>query len=203
MVLKYIEFFFFFCIIPILFFIKIISVKVLMPTLWLIAIYTFIVLYRSKENLNFDEIKLYDLKYILIRFTLISMLVYLFTVYFYSDKLFIFVQKNFEFYLIVIILYPILSVIPQELIFRKFFLYRYKDIISTKNLIFINALAFSFVHIVFNNYIAVIFTFLAGLIFMKTYIDTKSFGLVCIEHALYGNMIFTIGLGEYFYHNRI
>jgi membrane protease YdiL (CAAX protease family) len=181
MVLKYIEFFFFFCVIPILFFIKIISVKVLMPTLWLIAIYTFIVLYRSKENLNFDEIKLYDLKYILIRFTLISMLVYL----------------------IVIILYPILSVIPQELIFRKFFLYRYKDIISTKNLIFINALAFSFVHIVFNNYIAVVFTFLAGLIFMKTYIDTKSFGLVCIEHALYGNMIFTIGLGEYFYHNRI
>lgn len=58
-------------------------------------------------------------------------------------------------------------------------------------------------HIVFNNYIAVVFTFLAGLIFMKTYIDTKSFGLVCIEHALYGNMIFTIGLGEYFYHNRI
>jgi uncharacterized protein len=96
---------------------------------------------------------------------------------------------------LVIVLYPLLSVIPQELIFRKFFFFRYGMFFTPYVLIVLNALVFSFVHLVFKNYIALVLTFVGGILFITTYIKTKSFSLVCIEHALYGDLLFTIGLG--------
>lgn len=93
--------------------------------------------------------------------------------------------------------------IPQEIIFRRFFIYRYAQSLSINSLVLLNAIIFAFVHIVFNNYIAVIFSFFAGFFFIQTYLKTKSLTLVCIEHALYGNMLFTIGLGKFFYHGGI
>ncbi|XPV67595.1 MAG: CPBP family intramembrane glutamic endopeptidase [Halarcobacter sp.] len=199
--LKYIEFLTFFIILPLLFFFKIISLKLLIPILWLVALYSIYILLKTKTIMSFKMFDLNELKLILIRFILISMLVFLFTKTFYSELLFVFVKENFLFYILVMFLYPLLSVVPQEIIFRKFFLFRYKENLSTKYFVLVNAIVFGFIHIVFSNYIAVVFSLIGGFIFMSTYLKTRSFTLVCIEHALYGNMIFTIGLGNFFYHN--
>lgn len=62
-----------------------------------------------------------------------------------------------------------------------------------------SAIVFAFAHVLFVNWIAPVFGFIAGLIFAQTYAKTKSLSLVTIEHGLYGSGIFIIGLGYYFY----
>jgi len=39
-------------------------------------------------------------------------------------------------------------------------------------------------------------TFIGGVLFAYTYQKTKSTALVAIEHAVYGNWLFTVGMGE-------
>ncbi|MEK8021825.1 MAG: hypothetical protein VSS75_033535 [Candidatus Parabeggiatoa sp.] len=50
----------------------------------------------------------------------------------------------------------------------------------------------------FANWIAIILSFISGLFFAQTYYKTRSALLVTIEHILYGNFLFTIGLGWFF-----
>jgi membrane protease YdiL (CAAX protease family) len=59
----------------------------------------------------------------------------------------------------------------------------------------INAVLFSLAHIFFKNTLVLILTFIGGFLFIHTYSKTKSTTLVSIEHALYGNWLFTIGMG--------
>jgi hypothetical protein len=42
-------------------------------------------------------------------------------------------------------------------------------------------------------------TFAGGVLFAKRYSDTRSLVISMIEHALYGNYLFTIGFGKYLY----
>jgi uncharacterized protein len=63
-----------------------------------------------------------------------------------------------------------------------------------------SAAVFSFLHIVFRNPLAVALTFPAGLLFAYRYSQTGSLATSSFEHALYGCWLFTIGLGQYFYH---
>jgi len=65
--------------------------------------------------------------------------------------------------------------------------------------IFINALLFSFSHIIFNNWLAIILTFFISFLFAYTYKKSNSLLVVSLEHALYGNLIFTVGIGDFFY----
>ena len=62
--------------------------------------------------------------------------------------------------------------------------------------IFLNATLFSLAHIFFRNTLVLILTFLGGLLFAFTYHKSKSTLLVSIEHAIYGNWLFTVGMGE-------
>jgi hypothetical protein len=62
-----------------------------------------------------------------------------------------------------------------------------------------NAVAFAWMHVVFDNYIAVGLSMLGGLLFARTYQLTGSLRLVCLEHALYGCLIFTLGAGHLFF----
>ena len=58
---------------------------------------------------------------------------------------------------------------------------------------------FAYVHIIFINPVAPLLTLIGGYFFTSTYAKHKSLALVTIEHALYGNMLFTLGLGWYFW----
>lgn len=120
------------------------------------------------------------------------------------DLLFNFVERAPRMWALVMVLYPLLSVYPQELIYRAFFFHRYKVLFPTRGMMILtNAVAFGFMHIVFQNWIAVVMTFVGGLLFARTYEKTRSLAVVSVEHALYGCFIFTIGLGIYFYHGAV
>ena len=66
-------------------------------------------------------------------------------------------------------------------------------------MIWASAIVFAYAHILFINPVAPVLSLLAGYFFASTYAKYKSLALVTIEHALYGNMIFTLGLGYYFW----
>jgi uncharacterized protein len=115
--------------------------------------------------------------------------------------LFSFVKRAPGFWALVMVLYPLVSVYPQELIFRAYFFHRYGTLFGAGwTMIAASALAFGFVHIALGNYISVALSAVGGFLFALTYQQSGSLLLACVEHAFFGNFIFTIGLGQFFYH---
>jgi membrane protease YdiL (CAAX protease family) len=103
-------------------------------------------------------------------------------------------------WLLVMVLYPVVSVIPQELIYRVFFFERYLPLFGNRlGLPLASAAVFAFGHLVFHNWPAVVLTGIGGWLFGLTYRRTSSLLLVSVEHALYGGAIFTLGYGEFFF----
>lgn len=113
---------------------------------------------------------------------------------------FAFPYERPKLWLIVMILYPLLSVVPQELIFRKYFFKRYAFMGGgrLRYLRLVNAGLFSYAHLVFGNWPALILTLIGGWLFAETYQKSRNIWLVSLEHILWGNLIFTIGLGDFF-----
>ena len=103
-------------------------------------------------------------------------------------------------WLMLVFVYPLFSVVPQEFIFRAYFYHRFHGLVSNRNiLVLINAALFSFSHIVFENWVAIIFTFIASIMFSLTYLRHRSYTIVVLEHTIYGLLIFTIGPGQFFH----
>lgn len=99
------------------------------------------------------------------------------------------------------LLYPPLSILPQEIIYRSFFLRRYTPLVQNEaTMRVLCALAFGWVHIIMWNWPAVLLSTIGGVLFADTYQRTRSLAAVCFEHALYGCFVFTVGLGYFFYH---
>lgn len=120
---------------------------------------------------------------------------------FAPDLLFSFVKQRPALWAAVMLLYPLLSVYPQEVIYRAFFFHRYQALFgSGGSILLASALAFGFVHIIFGNWLAVGLCVIGGFLFSFTYHQSGSFLLTCLDHAIFGTFIFTIGLGQFFYH---
>lgn len=101
----------------------------------------------------------------------------------------------------ILLLYPLLSVYPQELLFRAFLLRRYAQLFGRgRGAAAASAAAFGFAHLIFGNVLAVVLTVGGGWLFARRYQQTRSLLTVSVEHALYGITIFTVGLGRFFYH---
>lgn len=99
----------------------------------------------------------------------------------------------------IMVLYPLFSAYPQEVMFRAFFAQRYAPIFRAPGLMLIaSALAFGFGHIILN-WVAVLLCVAGGAIFMHTYLRTRSLLAAAIEHGLYGDFLFTIGFGRFLY----
>lgn len=137
------------------------------------------------------------LKMIGIKFIVIALVT---TAYVYlvdASKLFCVPRTDLKLFAIILCVYTFLSVWPQELIYRTFFFARYGSFFENKSLlIFVNAVIFSLAHFFLQNTLVTVLTFIGGLLFAYTFSKTKSTTLVSIEHALYGNWLFTVGLGE-------
>ena len=120
--------------------------------------------------------------------------------YFYDPgRMFGMVDKPFALIMIFTV-YPLLSALPQELIFCSFFFHRYRRYFKTPMVrIIASAIVFAYAHMLYINWVAPTLSFIAGLIFAHTYSKTRSLALVTVEHALYGNALFLIGLGWYFW----
>lgn len=174
--------------------------------LWGAASYCFIVLrYQHKGFLKdmwkWESVTWEAMKPLLIRwiFASVGMLAF---IYFYDpDRMFgLFERMPWYFPIFLCIMYPIMSALPQEFIFCSFFFERFQKFFSTdRAMIIASAIVFAYAHVLFINWVAPLLSFIAGLIFANTYANSKSLALVTIEHGLYGNVLFLVGLGWYFY----
>jgi membrane protease YdiL (CAAX protease family) len=95
--------------------------------------------------------------------------------------------------------YPVLSAYPQEIVYRAFLLHRYRPIFGEGRLaVAASAIAFSFLHVVYLNWPALVLTLPAGALLALTYRRTGSLAASTLEHTLYGLVAFTFGLGKFF-----
>ncbi len=105
-------------------------------------------------------------------------------------------------WLLTLLIYPLISVIPQEVIFRTFFFHRYKRILPSKIWRWLlSTLSFASVHAVYGNWIAVAVSAAGGALFGYRYIQTRSTLVVVIEHSLWGMFLFTVGVGVFLLSN--
>lgn len=129
--------------------------------------------------------------------TAIGLLVY----WFAPHLLFNFPRQEPVIWILVMVGYPILSVIPQTIVFRTFLLYRYRTLFRSRWALWVAAsMAFAFVHIIFRNPIAVALTAIGGTLFVEGYLRTRSVWVSVLQHSLYGCWVMTIGLGVYIYY---
>jgi len=120
------------------------------------------------------------------------------------DLLMTFPQAYPWVWLVLMLTYPILSVVPQEIIFRAFLFHRYDAIFpDRRSKIVVSAVAFGLAHIIFANWVAPIMTTIIGVQFARTYLKTGSTLQVALEHGLWGCFAFTVGLGWYVYSGAI
>ncbi len=132
-----------------------------------------------------------------IKFISIALLTFVFVWLVDRQSLFEVVINKPRMWFVILIVYSLLSVYPQELLYRTFFFQRYKDLISNDRIfIYLNAIVFSLGHLFFKNALVIVLTFLGGLLFAFTFYKTKSTLLVSIEHAIYGSWLFTVGMGN-------
>ena len=106
-----------------------------------------------------------------------------------------------DIYWAMMLLYPLISVPPQELVYRTFFFHRYGALFGRAwwAAIALNALLFGFGHIVVGTKLAIFGTMATGLLFALRYALTRSLWAVYLEHALWGALVFTVGLGRFFF----
>jgi membrane protease YdiL (CAAX protease family) len=125
----------------------------------------------------------------------------LFVWWFQPTQYLTFPRNRPVFWAAVMVLYPVFSAFPQELIYRTFFVHRYGPLFGTSRwlAIALNGALFGWAHIMFGNAISIVLSGLLGLLLAYRYIHARSFWAVWIEHSLYGQLIFTIGLGRYFF----
>jgi membrane protease YdiL (CAAX protease family) len=173
-------------------------------TLWLFSVYALVILARTpgfswREFWQGRGWTAEQKKHALFRFIVATAAVVIFTCLIASQRLFSFPLQRPWFWLLVMILYPILSALPQELVLRSFFFRRYKDFFGEGALmIAVNAFVFGLIHVMFHNWVSPLLSVIAGTLFATSYTQHRSLKWAAIEHALYGNMIFTVGIGFYF-----
>ena len=136
-------------------------------------------------------------KVTLVRFLVIAAVTTIFVGYKNPELLFYVPQHNPYLFITILGVYSLFSVWPQEIIYRTFFVERYQSLFHNNAvLVVVNATLFSLAHLFFKNWLVLVLTFIGGLLFALTYLKNKSTILVSIEHALYGNWLFTVGMGS-------
>ncbi len=170
------------------------------PLIGIAVIFLFFLL----KDPGFDRSILYRLerwylKKSVSRVVVITILLVWFTWWVFPDLFLRYPVKHFKSYLLTFFLYPIASVIPQELIYRVYFFHRYERLVPEKYLLMLsNAIIFGLTHLIYDNWVAPIATFLVSWIFIWNYFQTRSLINVSLEHYFYGLIMFTIGFGHFF-----
>lgn len=179
-----------------------------LPLLWVVAGYA---LWQLLRDPGFDRSRLWNigslqsrLPAILAIFAVVAVLIWVGVHRFAPDLEWNFVRRNPAFWGIVMVAYAVVSVYPQGLLYRAFFFQRYQSLFPGHwAMILASAAAFGFLHIIFRNPLAVALTLAGGVLFASRYGETRSLATSSMEHALYGCWLFTVGLGQYFYHGTI
>ena len=185
------------------------------PLLWAAALYC---RWQLRRDPAFPRASLWNaragrvqLRPILLSFAVLGGLIAFGTARLRPDLLFNLIRSRPVLWALVMVLYPIVSVYPQGLIYRAFVLHRYRPFVAsalrertrTRALILLSAAVFGFMHIIFRNPLAPALTFAGGLMFAWRYTRSHSLAVSTLEHSLYGCLLFTIGLGQFFYPGTI
>jgi membrane protease YdiL (CAAX protease family) len=137
--------------------------------------------------------------FILVRWAVLTVLLAAAVAWFLPERLFHLPRAATASWLQLLLLYPVVSVLPQEVLYRAFFFERYRALFGEGHaLVLANAGVFAVLHLVFANAIAVVLTFIGGLLFARTYRESGRLPLVVFEHALYGWSVFSVGLDPFF-----
>ena len=100
--------------------------------------------------------------------------------------------------LLIAVGYPIISAYPQEITHRAFFFHRYAPILRTpRAMIVVNAAVFAWMHAPFWSWVALVMTFVGGLLFARTYHRSRSALAAGVEHGLWGWWAFVVGFGYF------
>ena len=119
------------------------------------------------------------------------------------EALFGFARRDPRFLLLVWALYPVLSALPQELIFRPLFFHRFGGLFpDARTAVLVNAAVFSLAHLMYWSVIVALMTFAGGLIFARAYLR-DGFPAAWMLHAVAGNVLFAVGMGVYFYSGNV
>lgn len=177
--------------------------------LWAAGLYAYVVLRavigdRLREIWNGRAVTWENLRPILIRWIVASFGMLLFIYLYDPQQMFGLLHYRPEIIPFLLVFYPLFSALPQELVFCSFFFARYKELFgSGRKMMIASAVVFAYAHLLYINPVAPTLSLLGGLIFASTYLKTRSLALVTIEHGLYGNMLFVVGLGYYFYSGNV
>ena len=115
------------------------------------------------------------------------------------DRLFLLIRERPLLLPVLAIDYPIILVLPQELIFRPLFFKRYGHLFATQNhAITANACLFSFAHLMYFHWVVFLMTFIGSFIFARGYLR-GSFPQAMADHSIAGLAIFASGLGWLFF----
>lgn len=178
--------------------------RMLLPLMWLLMIWCLLTLHRH-GGVGWRQIfklpgRHGHMKTIVLRWLAFAPLIGLYVWWTHPADLFFLPRRIPQVWVIVMCAYPIVSVIPQGIIWRRFVLQRYEPLFGSGPLMLLMAAtAFCFVHLIFLNVEALIVTFVGGLLFTHTYMKTRSLMTAAIEHAMYGGWAFTCGFGRFLY----
>lgn len=173
--------------------------------LWSAALYGYFILrnvYHDhlKDIWKWKAVTWANMKPILIRWVIACIGMTAFIYFYDGERMFKLLLERPQMIPFLMVLYPILSALPQEFIFCSFFFERYKGFFGAgASMVAASAIVFAYAHILYINPVAPTLSLVGGLIFALTYLKTKSLALVTIEHGLYGNFLFLVGLGWYFH----
>lgn len=123
-----------------------------------------------------------------------------------APEAFLFLPRNNpELMLTIALGYPLVSALPQEIIFRPLFFRRYGAILprGVGAQIALNSALFSFAHLMYWSWIVTLMTLAGGVAFAWSYRVRANFPEAVITHSLAGIIIFALGLGVFFYSGNV
>jgi membrane protease YdiL (CAAX protease family) len=170
------------------------------PVLFLFLLITLVLGWRDPRVLFRPRSHPVSVQHMLLRFVAVGVFLTLFTWILFPDLFLRLPRERPGLWLMILCLYPLLSVAPQEFLFRTYFMQRYVPVFGDgRGMLWANAFFFGWAHLFFLNWVAPVLSLLGGLLITLTWQKTRSFKWVCIEHALYGQFVFTSGIGWWFY----
>lgn len=178
------------------------AISFIIPTLIVVSVWCARSLSRESRAALWDVRPLKKYGWRIVERFLVGALVITVATYALAPQHFMLLPRhNPRLWLAICVLYPLLSAFPQEVIYRAFFFEQSAHILPGLRvpwLLALNVALFGFAHLVFGNIWAPLLAAAGGLLFASTYLRSRSVMCAALEHALWGNLIFTIGLGPLF-----
>lgn len=120
------------------------------------------------------------------------------------ERMFATLRDHPERMLAIAVLYPLLSALPQEIVFRALWFRRYRDILPDGHQgMLLNAAFFSLAHLMYWSSVVTVMTFVGGLAFAWAHSVRRSFPMAWVMHSIAGLIVFAVGLGIYFYSGNV